>query len=175
MASGLSCPVGFKNGTDGNVLIAIDAIRATKERHVFLAPDKNGHMTINHTKGNSLSHLIMRGGKKPNYHEKDIDFAVRCLRKFKLPERLMIDFSHGNCLKKHLLQFEVCESICKQIANGSKNIFGVMIESFLEEGSQPIVEKEKMKYGQSITDSCLSWNDSALILKNLYQVMKKRF
>ncbi|USS94218.1 3-deoxy-7-phosphoheptulonate synthase [Buchnera aphidicola] len=173
MASALSCPVGFKNGTDGNILIAIDAIRAARERHVFLAPNKNGNMTINHTRGNALSHVIMRGGKTPNYHKKDIDIAINSLKKFQLQERLMIDFSHGNCFKKHLLQFKVCDSVCKQIVDGSKNIFGVMIESFLEEGSQNIKSKEKMKYGQSITDSCLSWEDSALMLKQLYQTIKK--
>ncbi|NIH41188.1 MAG: 3-deoxy-7-phosphoheptulonate synthase [Buchnera aphidicola (Periphyllus aceris)] len=174
MASALSCPVGFKNGTDGNTLIAIDAIRAAQFQHVFLAPNKNGRMMINHTSGNYFSHIIMRGGKKPNYHQKDINRAILNLRKFKLPERLMIDFSHGNSLKQYKLQFKVSESVCRKIMNGSKNIFGVMIESFLKEGSQIISEKNKMTYGQSITDACLDWNDSVLILKNLYKAVCKK-
>ncbi|MCW5197626.1 3-deoxy-7-phosphoheptulonate synthase [Buchnera aphidicola] len=173
MASALSCPVGFKNGTDGNILIAIDAIRATKVPHIFLAPDKNGHMTINHTTGNSLSHIIMRGGKNPNYHLEDINLAVSYLKEFKLPEKVMIDFSHGNCLKQHKLQLNVCKSVCKQLRNGSKNIFGVMIESFLVEGSQPIKKINKMKYGQSITDSCLNWEDSVFIIKELSRAVLK--
>ncbi|WP_343183623.1 3-deoxy-7-phosphoheptulonate synthase [Buchnera aphidicola] len=174
MASALSCPVGFKNGTDGNTLIAIDAIRASKCPHIFLAPNKNGKMTINHTRGNLFSHIIMRGGKKPNYHKKDIKKAILNLKKFKLQEKLMIDFSHGNSLKQHKLQFKVCESVCKKIKNGYKNIFGVMIESFLIEGSQQISTKNKMTYGQSITDSCLNWEDSVLMLKNLYKSVKNK-
>ncbi|CAL4319130.1 Phospho-2-dehydro-3-deoxyheptonate aldolase, Trp-sensitive [Buchnera aphidicola (Chaitophorus populicola)] len=174
MASALSCPVGFKNGTDGNILIAIDAIRAAKVRHIFLAPDKNGHMTINHTSGNSLSHIIMRGGKKPNYHLKDVNLAVSYLKKFKLPEKVMIDFSHGNCLKQYKLQLNVCESICKQLRDGSKNIFGVMIESFLVEGSQPIKKINKMQYGQSITDGCLNWEDSVFLIKELSNAVLKQ-
>ncbi|CAL4318883.1 Phospho-2-dehydro-3-deoxyheptonate aldolase, Trp-sensitive [Buchnera aphidicola (Periphyllus testudinaceus)] len=174
MASALSCPVGFKNGTDGNTSIAIDAIRASRVQHVFLAPDKNGKMTINHTSGNSLSHIIMRGGSKPNYHKKDIDKAILNLKKFNLPEKLMVDFSHGNSLKQHKLQFNVCKSVCKKIVNGSNNIFGVMIESFLEEGSQQISKKYKMKYGQSITDSCLNWEDSVLMIKNLSEAICHR-
>ncbi|WP_343187841.1 3-deoxy-7-phosphoheptulonate synthase [Buchnera aphidicola (Periphyllus koelreuteriae)] len=174
MASALSCPVGFKNGTDGNTLIAIDAIRAAKCPHIFLAPNKNGKMTINHTRGNLFSHIIMRGGKKPNYHKKDIKKAILNLKKFKLHEKLMIDFSHGNSLKQHKLQFKVCESVCKKIKNGCKNIFGVMIESFLIEGSQQISTKNKMTYGQSITDSCLNWEDSVLMLKNLYKSVKNK-
>jgi 3-deoxy-7-phosphoheptulonate synthase len=129
MASALSCPVGFKNGTDGNIRIAIDAIRAAKVRHLFLAPNKNGQMTINHTSGNPYGHVIMRGGRTPNYHANDINLAVKYLREFNLLEHLMIDFSHGNCLKEHLRQKNVSKSVCNQIANGSKAIFGVMIES----------------------------------------------
>ncbi|NIH16713.1 MAG: 3-deoxy-7-phosphoheptulonate synthase [Buchnera aphidicola (Periphyllus lyropictus)] len=174
LASSLSCPIGFKNGTDGNLLIAIDAMRASKGNHVFLSLDKNGSMVVNFTLGNYLSHLILRGGKKPNYHKKDIDFAISILKKFKLQERVMIDFSHGNSLKQHKLQLSVCESVCKQIHDGSDNIFGVMIESFLEEGSQPIKEKNKMKYGQSVTDSCLNWDDTVLIIEKLSKVIKNR-
>ncbi|BBI01113.1 phospho-2-dehydro-3-deoxyheptonate aldolase [Buchnera aphidicola (Nipponaphis monzeni)] len=174
MASALSCPVGFKNGTDGNIHIAIDAIRATQERHLFLAPDKNGRMTINHTSGNPFGHIIMRGGKKPNYHAQDIKKATDNLRKHHLPEYLMIDFSHANCLKKHYLQIKVCESIIDQICHGNNAIFGVMIESFLKEGSQVINNKDKLIYGQSITDPCLGWKDSEIIIDKLAEAVDTR-
>ncbi|WP_343190384.1 3-deoxy-7-phosphoheptulonate synthase [Buchnera aphidicola (Mollitrichosiphum nigrofasciatum)] len=175
MASALSCPVGFKNGTDGNINIAIDAIRATRARHLFLAPDKHGQMTINHTSGNPFGHVIMRGGKKPNYKAKDINSAIKLLSAFKLPEYLMVDFSHGNSLKQHKNQFKVAESIIEQIIQGSKNIFGVMIESFLEEGSQDINNKDCLIYGKSITDACLSWEDSVQIINDLSKAVASRF
>ncbi|AWH90641.1 3-deoxy-7-phosphoheptulonate synthase [Buchnera aphidicola (Melanaphis sacchari)] len=175
MASALSCPVGFKNGTDGNTRIAIDAIRAAQVRHLFLAPNKDGQMTINHTSGNPYGHIIMRGGLTPNYHASDIELTIKNLREFNLIERLMVDFSHGNCLKEHLRQKNVAKSICKQISQGSKSIFGVMIESFLKEGFQ-IVEKNKpLVYGQSITDACLNWEDSILIIKQLADAVDRRF
>ncbi|CAL4319402.1 Phospho-2-dehydro-3-deoxyheptonate aldolase, Trp-sensitive [Buchnera aphidicola (Eriosoma grossulariae)] len=175
MASALSCPVGFKNGTDGNIRIAIDAIRATRIRHLFLAPNKNGQMTINHTSGNPFCHVIMRGGKLPNYHKSDVILAKKQLREFLLPEYLMIDCSHGNCLKNHLLQKKVASSVSNQIKNGSKTIVGVMIESFLEEGTQLINNTKKMVYGKSITDPCLSWNDSVNILDELSLAIDSRF
>ncbi|QTM69346.1 3-deoxy-7-phosphoheptulonate synthase [Buchnera aphidicola (Hormaphis cornu)] len=167
MASALSCPVGFKNGTDGNIRIAIDAIRATKARHLFLAPDKHGIMTINHTSGNPFGHIIMRGGLRPNYHSDDIKIAVKSLRQFNLPEYLMVDFSHANCLKQHRLQMNVGQSVANQISNGSKAIFGVMIESFLKEGAQSVTKEKKLVYGQSITDPCLSWKDSVVLIDRL--------
>ncbi|CAL4319456.1 3-deoxy-7-phosphoheptulonate synthase [Buchnera aphidicola] len=175
MASALSCPVGFKNGTDGNIRIAIDAIRAAQARHLFLAPDKHGKMTINHTSGNPFSHVIMRGGKSPNYHSEDILFAVKQLKEFNLLEYLMVDFSHGNCLKEHKRQCSVSDSICKQIKDGSKSISGVMIESFLKEGSQEVIEGQILNYGQSITDPCLGWDDTVIILKNLSNAVSSRF
>ncbi|CAL4319404.1 3-deoxy-7-phosphoheptulonate synthase [Buchnera aphidicola] len=175
MASALSCPVGFKNGTDGNIRIAIDAIRATQARHLFLAPNKNGQMTINHTSGNPYGHIIMRGGRTPNYHAEDIDLAVKYLREFNLLEYLMVDFSHGNCLKEHTRQKNVARSIAHQIVNGSKFIFGVMIESFLEEGFQQVVENQPLIYGKSITDACLNWKDSSIILNQLADAVDARF
>ncbi|CAL4318950.1 3-deoxy-7-phosphoheptulonate synthase [Buchnera aphidicola] len=175
MASALSCPVGFKNGTDGNISIAIDAIRAAQVRHLFFAPNKNGQMTINHTSGNPFSHIIMRGGKRPNYHSKDILLAVERLREFSLPEYLMVDFSHGNCLKQHILQYQVADSICKQIRDGSNSITGVMIESFLVEGSQKVINKKELSYGQSITDPCLGWEDSISIISELAKAINNRF
>jgi len=174
MASALSCPVGFKNGTDGNIRIAVDAIRATKARHLFLAPNKHGHMTINHTSGNPFGHIIMRGGRKPNYYAKDVKKAVDYLDLFNLPAYLMIDFSHANCLKEHRRQINVGESVSKQIREGSKFIFGVMIESFLEEGSQTVVKGKPLVYGQSITDPCLGWNDSELLIDRLAEAVSNR-
>ncbi|CAL4326186.1 3-deoxy-7-phosphoheptulonate synthase [Buchnera aphidicola] len=175
MASALSCPVGFKNGTDGNIRIAIDAIRAAQVRHLFLAPNKNGQMTINHTSGNPYGHIIMRGGRSPNYHADDINSAVKHLREFGLSEYLMIDFSHGNCLKEHLRQKNVAKSVSNQIANGSQAIFGVMIESFLEEGFQQVINNKPLIYGKSITDACLNWKDSTLIIKQLADAVDTRF
>ncbi|XBC44480.1 MAG: 3-deoxy-7-phosphoheptulonate synthase [Buchnera aphidicola (Schlechtendalia peitan)] len=175
MASALSCPVGFKNGTDGNIRIAIDAIRAASVKHLFLAPNKHGQMTINHTSGNPFGHVIMRGGKSPNYHAKDIDSTIRYLQEFNLSEYLMIDFSHGNCLKQHRRQCDVGESISKQIRDGSTAIFGVMIESFIEEGAQKVINNKKLIYGKSITDPCLGWNDSVYLLKQLANAVNSRF
>ncbi|WP_422667082.1 3-deoxy-7-phosphoheptulonate synthase [Buchnera aphidicola] len=175
MASALSCPVGFKNGTDGNILIAIDAIRAAKACHLFLAPNKNGQMTINHTSGNPYGHIIMRGGRTPNYHTEDITSAVQYLREFNLLEYLMIDFSHGNCLKEHIRQKNVSESVSNQIIEGEKSIFGVMIESFLEEGSQTVIPNQPLIYGKSITDACLNWKDSITIINQLADAVDTRF
>lgn len=156
MASALSCPVGFKNGTDGNIQIAVDAIRASRVSHLFLSPDKHGQMTIYQTSGNPSGHVIMRGGKQPNYHPQDIADATNCLRQFRLPEKLVIDFSHGNCLKQHQLQKEVARAVAQQIREGSRAIAGVMIESFLLEGTQKVETGKPLTYGQSITDPCLA-------------------
>jgi len=175
MASALSCPVGFKNGTDGNIRIAIDAIRAAQARHLFLAPDKHGKMTINHTSGNPFGHIIMRGGQAPNYHIEDINSAIKILHDFNLPEYLMVDFSHGNCLKQHRRQCDVGESIAKQIYNGSTAIIGVMIESFLEEGSQIVDKNRPLIYGKSITDPCLGWDDSVMLIEKLAKSVERRF
>lgn len=175
MASALSCPVGFKNGTDGNTRIAVDAIRASRASHMFLSPDKSGQMTIYQTSGNPYGHIIMRGGKKPNYHAQDITSACDTLREFGLPEHLVVDFSHGNCQKEHRRQLDVCDDICTQIRNGSMAISGVMAESFLQEGTQKIVSGQPLVYGQSITDPCLNWEDSELLLEKLATAVATRF
>ncbi len=174
MASALSCPVGFKNGTDGNTRIAVDAIRASRASHMFLSPDKHGQMTIYQTSGNPYGHIIMRGGKKPNYYAEDIANACDTLSEFDLPEYLVVDFSHGNCQKQHRRQLDVCDDICSQIRNGSTAIAGVMVESFLQEGTQKIVSGQPLVYGQSITDPCLSWNDSELLLEKLATAVATR-
>lgn len=175
MASAISCPIGFKNGTDGNINIAIDAIRAAQVKHLFLAPNKNGQMTINHTSGNPFSHIILRGGKNPNYYDGDVMLACKKLQKFHLPEFVMIDFSHGNCLKQYMMQCEVSNAVCKQIMEGSENIAGVMIESFLKSGTQNVASKKDMLYGQSITDPCIGWDDTVLILSDLAKAVSSRF
>ncbi|PSH28733.1 3-deoxy-7-phosphoheptulonate synthase [Yersinia pseudotuberculosis] len=175
MASALSCPVGFKNGTDGNVRIAIDAIRAAQASHMFLSPDKTGQMTIYQTSGNPYGHIIMRGGKQPNYDASDIAAACDSLREFDLPEHLVVDFSHGNCQKMHRRQLDVAENIGLQIRAGSTAIVGVMAESFLIEGTQKIVAGQPLTYGQSITDPCLNWDDTEQLLSLLADAVNSRF
>ncbi len=175
MASALSCPVGFKNGTDGNTQIAVDAIRAARASHMFLSSDKQGQMTIYQTSGNPSGHIIMRGGKQPNYHPEDIAAAVERLREFNLPEQLVIDFSHANCLKQHRRQIDVAQSVAQQIRDGSRAVAGVMLESFLQEGTQKVVAGQPLVYGQSITDPCLGWDDSAAVLALLAEAVDSRF
>ena len=175
MASALSCPVGFKNGTDGNTRIAIDAIRAAQASHMFLSPDKTGQMTIYQTSGNPHGHIIMRGGKTPNYGASDIAAACDSLREFDLPEHLVVDFSHGNCQKMHRRQLEVAADIGQQIRAGSTAIVGVMAESFSVEGTQKIVAGQPLTYGQSITDPCLNWADTEQLLSLLADAVSSRF
>ncbi|CDG21218.1 Phospho-2-dehydro-3-deoxyheptonate aldolase, Trp-sensitive [Xenorhabdus poinarii G6] len=175
MASALSCPVGFKNGTDGNTLIAIDAIRAARAKHTFLSPDKNGQMTIYQTHGNPHGHIIMRGGKKPNYSAEDIATACHKLREFNLPERLIVDCSHANCQKIHRRQLDIARNIGEQIQSGSSAIAGVMAESFLVEGTQKVIKGASLTYGQSITDPCLSWQDTETFISILNEAMENRF
>ncbi|MBW1212069.1 3-deoxy-7-phosphoheptulonate synthase [Pantoea allii] len=174
MASALSCPVGFKNGTDGNVRIAVDAIRASRASHMFLSPDKQGQMTIYQTSGNPHGHVILRGGKQPNYHASDVADAAACLNEFGLSPQLVIDFSHGNCLKQHRRQRDVAIDVAEQIKSGSRAVAGVMIESFIEEGNQKVVSGEPLTYGQSITDPCLNWQDSEDVLALLADAVSHR-
>lgn len=175
MASALSCPVGFKNGTDGNLRIAIDAIRAARAAHLFLSPDKQGQMTIYQTHGNPYGHVILRGGKAPNYHAADIATASAQLNDVGLPAQLVVDFSHGNSQKQFQRQLAVSSDICQQIRAGSRAIAGVMVESFLEEGQQPIAQPNTLIYGKSITDACLGWQDSEMLLAQLADAVDSRF
>lgn len=174
MASALSCPVGFKNGTDGNIKIAIDAIRATRASHLFCSPDKNGQMTIYRTAGNPYGHIILRGGKIPNYHQQDVAIACEALAEFSLTPKLIVDFSHGNCQKQHKRQLDVTADICEQIRNGSQSIAGIMAESFIEEGNQTVIsgKENELVYGQSITDPCIDWNDTLVMLDMLASAIK---
>ncbi|WP_299996213.1 3-deoxy-7-phosphoheptulonate synthase [uncultured Cedecea sp.] len=174
MASALSCPIGFKNGTDGNTRIAIDAIRAAQASHMFLSPDKQGQMTIYQTSGNPYGHVIMRGGKHPNYHAEDVAAACATLSEHQLAPHLVIDFSHGNSQKKHRQQLVVCDDVCTQIVEGSRSIVGIMAESFLEEGSQAMEAGKPLVYGQSITDACLHWDDTVSLLDKLATAVKSR-
>ncbi|MEZ8142514.1 3-deoxy-7-phosphoheptulonate synthase [Enterovibrio norvegicus FF-33] len=176
MASALSCPVGFKNGTDGNIKIAIDAIRSSQTSHLFCSPDKQGVMTIYRTSGNPYGHVILRGGHQPNYHRQDVVSAADDLNTFDLVPRLVVDFSHANCEKQHKRQIDVAADICQQIVDGDTHIAGIMAESFIEEGNQA-VDKDKidsLTYGQSITDPCLSWDDTTTMLQMLSDAVAKR-
>lgn len=175
MASALSCPIGFKNGTDGNVAIAIDAIRAARNRHTFFSQDQHGRMAVYLTKGNAHGHIVLRGGKKPNYHAADIAAVCGRLHAYNLPVYLMIDFSHSNSQKIARNQLMVAAEVCRQIRMGEKAIAGVMVESFLIEGSQSVISGQALTYGQSITDPCLSWMDSVQLLAMLAEAVDSRF
>ncbi len=174
LASGLSCPVGFKNGTDGNIKIAVDAIRAASQPHHFLSVTKGGHSAIVSTNGNDDCHIILRGGKTPNYDAKSVASACTEMAKAGLPQHLMIDASHANSSKKAENQINVCADIGQQIAAGSDQIIGVMVESHLVAGRQDLVAGKALQYGQSITDSCLGWEDSVKLLDDLALSVRKR-
>lgn len=174
LASGLSCPVGFKNGTDGNVRIAVDAIRTASYPHCFLSVTKAGHSAIVMTSGNEDCHVILRGGKKPNCDAASVDAACKELATAKLAQQVMIDFSHSNSEKDFKRQVEVGHSVAQQIAAGDNRICGVMIESHLKEGRQDRVEGKELVYGQSITDACLGWETTADLLAELAQAVRSR-
>ena len=168
LASGLSAPIGFKNGTDGNIRIATDAIQAAARPHHFLSVHKNGQVAIVETRGNTDCHVILRGGKAPNYDASSIAAACREIEAAQLPCTLMVDFSHANSSKQHLRQIDVARDVGAQIAAGSRCIFGAMIESHLQAGAQKFVagkdDPAQLAYGQSITDACIGWSDSLAVL-----------
>ena len=174
LASGLSCPVGFKNGTDGNVRIAIDAIRAAQSPHHFLSVTKGGHSAIVSTAGNEDCHVILRGGKEPNYDAVHVDAAAREIASAALAARLMVDLSHANSSKDFKRQVEVAREVSGQLASGEDRIMGVMIESHLVEGRQNLVPDRPLEYGKSITDACLGWDDSLAVLEMLAQGVRDR-
>lgn len=177
LASGLSCPVGFKNGTDGSVNIAIDAIRAAERSHIFMSLTKEGRSAIFHTKGNDDCHIILRGGNgEPNYAAPHVADAVDKLAKAGVRQKLMIDCSHANSNKDFRKQTQVADSIAEQLTAGNKSIMGVMIESHLVEGRQDVKPDCALTYGQSITDGCLGWEasvDSLEALANAVQARRK--
>ena len=174
LASGLSCPIGFKNGTDGNVRIAVDAMRAAQSPHHFLSVTKAGHSAIVSTGGNEDCHIILRGGTEPNYEAEHVEAAARVLGSAGLPARIMIDFSHSNSSKQHERQLNVGESVGRQVAGGDSRIFGVMVESHLNPGRQDLVPGKELAYGVSITDACIGWDDSARLLEGLAEAAEAR-
>ena len=174
LASGMSCPVGFKNGTDGTIKVAIDAIGAASAPHNFLSVTKYGHSAIVQTRGNEDCHIILRGGKEPNYSKAHVDAVNEQLTSAKLPNNIMVDFSHANSSKQFKRQLDVSTDISAQIAAGDKSLFGVMIESHLVEGRQDIVNGAAETYGQSVTDACIGWEDSETVLRQLAQAVRDR-
>jgi 3-deoxy-7-phosphoheptulonate synthase len=174
LASGLSCPVGFKNGTDGNIRIALDAIRAAQAPHHFLSVTKGGHSAIVSTTGNEDCHIILRGGKQPNYDAASVDAAAKGLAEAGIPGRLMIDFSHGNSSKNPEKQVDVGRDVARQIAAGQDRIFGIMAESHLKAGRQDLIPGKELVYGQSITDGCLGWDETRELLQILADAVCKR-
>ena len=165
LASGLSCPIGIKNGTDGSLKAAIDGIQAANHSHVFLGATKEADIAMLKTAGNNDAHIILRGGKVPNYDEESVENTLTALKEAEVNESIMIDASHGNSQKQFKQQIPVIDSICDQVNKGNDNIKGIMIESHLNEGSQKI--SEKLKYGQSITDACMGWEDTLSCLQKL--------
>jgi len=174
LASGLSCPVGFKNGTDGNIRIAVDAIKSASSPHHFLSVTKAGHSAIVSTKGNEDCHVILRGGKEPNYDAASVEAACIDLGKSGLAAKLMVDFSHANSRKQFKLQVDVAKDIADQLAAGDDRIFGVMVESHLKEGRQDLTPGKPLEYGQSITDACIGWEDTLTVLDLLAEGVRKR-
>lgn len=174
LASGLSCPVGFKNGTDGNIKIATDAVGSASAPHHFLSVTKYGHSAIVSTAGNEDCHIILRGGKEPNYSAEHVKAVTDQLEGAGHRSKVMIDFSHANSLKKFERQPLVSQDVGEQIASGNKSIFGVMIESHLVEGRQDIVDGVEPTYGQSITDACIGWEDTEKVLRQLASDVQKR-
>ncbi len=178
LASGLSAPIGFKNGTDGNIRIAVDAIQAAARGHHFMSVHKNGHVAIVETTGNPDCHVILRGGTTPNYDAKSVELACLGLEEAGMRGSLMVDCSHANSSKKHDRQIVVASDIAAQVAAGSSRVFGVMVESHLQEGAQRFTPgKDRacdLEYGQSITDACLGWDDSVQVLETLSQAVRQR-
>jgi len=174
LASGLSCPVGFKNGTDGTIKVAIDAIGAASASHHFLSVTKYGHSAIVQTSGNKDCHIILRGGKTTNFDADSVQSVTEQLNNSKLNTKIMIDFSHANSSKKFKNQMLVCEDVCQQISGGNDNVFGVMVESHLVEGRQDLVDGKVETYGQSITDACIGWNDTEDLLAQLSNAVSAR-
>ena len=174
LSSGLSCPVGFKNGTDGTIKVAIDAINAASAPHCFLSVTKYGHSAIVETSGNGDCHIILRGGKEPNYSAHHVNAVKAGLEKAGLDAQVMIDFSHANSSKQFQKQLVVSDDVAQQIAGGEKAIIGVMIESHLVEGNQNLESGEPLVYGQSVTDACIGWEDTEKVLRQLADAVKTR-
>ena len=174
LASGLSCPVGFKNGTDGSIRVAVDALRAAAAPHAFMGMTKAGQAAIFETVGNEDCHLILRGGKSPNYDRASVDLAAKELSAAGLAAHLMVDFSHANASKQYRKQMEVAADVAAQLAAGEERIVGVMVESHLNPGRQDLVPGKPLAHGVSITDPCLGWEDTERLLETLSEGVRKR-
>ena len=178
LASGLSAPIGFKNGTDGNIRIATDAIQAAARGHHFLSVHKNGQVAVVQTNGNKDCHVILRGGKTPNYDTASVAAACKDLGQAGLPATLMVDCSHANSSKQHEKQLDVARDVAGQVAGGSRGVFGLMVESHLQAGAQKFTpgrdRADALQYGQSITDACLGWEDSLKLVAELSEAVKTR-
>jgi 3-deoxy-7-phosphoheptulonate synthase len=174
LASGLSCPVGFKNGTDGNIRIAVDAIKAASARHHFISITKSGHVAVFKTAGNEDCHVILRGGKAPNYDAASIEAACKDLASAGLAQHLMVDFSHANSSKQFQKQMEVGRDVAGQLAAGERRVVGVMVESHINPGRQDLVPGKPLDYGVSITDACLGWADTVNLLETLAEGVRRR-
>lgn len=174
LASALPCPVGFKNGTDGNIRVAIDAIQASAASHLFTAPGSQGGMVAIKSEGNPNGHIILRGGTLPNYHQSDVEEATGRLARQGLNPRLMVDCSHGNSQKQHKNQLRVAGELCRQLSEGSDAVAAVMIESFLQGGSQKPAPLAELQYGLSVTDACLCWEESEMLLAMLADAVETR-
>lgn len=171
MASGLSMPVGFKNSMDGNLSAAIDAIKAAASPHFFMGIDGDGKVVIAETRGNNCGHVVMRGGTQgPNYASEHVAFVAVLLRKANIPTGIVIDCSHANSNKDHRLQRQVLFDVAEQIAQGNRRIAGIMLESFLHEGNQPVAPPQKLEYGVSITDKCIGWQETEELIHHLADV-----
>ena len=174
LASGLSCPVGFKNATNGSMRVALDAIRSSSQPHHFLSVTKEGRSAIFSTKGNEDCHVILRGGTRPNYDSESINIAAEEMEATGQKPRMMVDFSHANSRKQHERQLLVGRDVASQIARGDRRIIGAMIESFIVAGRQDRDSGKELTYGQSITDACISWDDSVPLLEELAAAVRQR-
>ena len=174
LASGLSCPVGFKNGTDGKMRIAVDAIHAAARPHVFMSLTKQGHSAVFSTTGNADTHIILRGGQRPNYDAESVQIAAEEMQSSGLAPKMMVDFSHANSRKDHAKQIDVGSDVAYQVSKGDKRIIGAMIESHLVSGRQDNIPGQPLTYGQSITDACIEWDDSLPLLQKLAEAVKQR-
>jgi 3-deoxy-7-phosphoheptulonate synthase len=174
LSSGLSCPVGFKNATDGDIQVAIDAIKSASQPHHFLSVTKQGHSAIFQTAGNEDCHIILRGGRHPNYDMFSVEDASTMLTRAGLPARIMIDASHANSRKIPARQIDVASDIATQVARGSRSIFGIMLESNLVEGRQDVIDGQSLTYGQSITDPCIDWDSTDTLLEELATAVRLR-
>jgi 3-deoxy-7-phosphoheptulonate synthase len=174
LASGLSCPVGFKNGTDGNIRIAVDAIKAANSRHHFISVTKSGHVAVFKTAGNEDCHVILRGGKAPNYDAANVEAACAQLAGAGLRQHLMIDCSHANSSKDYRRQLDVAADVAAQLAAGERRIIGVMVESHINPGRQDLVPGKPLAYGVSITDACLGWDETVKLLDSLAEGVRRR-